>query len=73
MTQLLAQTAIVDTVALSGGCFQNAILFEEIWRRLDARGFTVLGHSEVPANDGGMALAARRRAAGAQARNEIRR
>lgn len=45
-----------DTVALSGGCFQNRILFEETLRRLEAKGFCVLTHSHVPANDGGIAL-----------------
>jgi hydrogenase maturation protein HypF len=45
-----------DTIALSGGCFQNAILFGEVSRRLRAEGFVVLSHAEVPANDGGLAL-----------------
>lgn len=45
-----------DTVALSGGCFQNRALFEEVHRRLEAEGFRMLSHSRVPANDGGLAL-----------------
>ena len=45
-----------DTVALSGGCFQNKILLEETMRRLEARDFRVLAHARVPANDGGLAL-----------------
>ena len=45
-----------DTVALSGGCFQNRVLFEEVHRRLTAAGFTVLSHAQVPAGDGGLAL-----------------
>ncbi len=45
-----------DTVALSGGCFQNRILFEDVVRRLTADGFTVLSHARVPSNDGGLAL-----------------
>jgi hydrogenase maturation protein HypF len=45
-----------DTVALSGGCFQNRVLFEEVERRLTARGLRVLGHALVPPNDGGLAL-----------------
>ena len=48
--------ALFDTVALSGGCFQNRILFEEVVRRLEADAFTVLTHARVPANDGGLAL-----------------
>ncbi|HEX4341202.1 MAG TPA: carbamoyltransferase HypF [Polyangiaceae bacterium] len=45
-----------DTVALSGGCFQNRVLFEEATRRLRDAGFEVLGHGRVPPNDGGLAL-----------------
>jgi hydrogenase maturation protein HypF len=45
-----------DTVALSGGCFQNAVLLAEIARRLEAEGFTVLSHSNIPSNDGGISL-----------------
>jgi len=46
----------IDTVALSGGCFQNAILLELVTERLEAAGFTVLSNARVPANDGGIAL-----------------
>jgi len=45
-----------DTVALSGGCFQNKVLFEETASRLRSAGFAVLSHSQVPMNDGGIAL-----------------
>jgi hydrogenase maturation protein HypF len=45
-----------DTVALSGGCLQNRILLEELVRRLAEAEFSVLSHSRVPANDGGLAL-----------------
>ena len=44
------------TIALSGGCFQNRVLFEEVTRRLEAANFTVLSHAQVPANDGGLSL-----------------
>ena len=43
-------------VALSGGCFQNRVLFEEVTRRLENESFTVLSHAQVPTNDGGLAL-----------------
>ncbi len=45
-----------DTVALTGGCFQNAFLFDATAQRLERAGFTVLSHARVPANDGGLAL-----------------
>lgn len=45
-----------DTVALTGGCFQNRILFERVAARLRQSRFIVLAHADVPANDGGLAL-----------------
>ena len=44
------------TVALSGGCFQNRVLFEQVTDRLEREDFIVLSHAQVPANDGGLAL-----------------
>jgi hydrogenase maturation protein HypF len=43
-------------VALSGGVFQNKVLLEQVTRRLEEVGFTVLTHRLVPSNDGGLAL-----------------
>jgi hydrogenase maturation protein HypF len=48
--------ARLDTIALSGGCFQNRVLFEEVVLGLGRAGFRVLTHAEVPANDGGLSL-----------------
>ena len=45
-----------EVVALSGGCFQNRLLFEPFEQRLTAAGLQVLTHAQVPANDGGLAL-----------------
>jgi hydrogenase maturation protein HypF len=45
-----------ETIALSGGCFQNRVLFEEVVRGLEREHFRVLTHAQVPANDGGLAL-----------------
>jgi hydrogenase maturation protein HypF len=44
------------TVVLSGGCFQNKLLLEEVKRRLEDNGVRVLFHAIVPANDGGLSL-----------------
>lgn len=46
----------LDTVALSGGCYQNLLLLERTVRGLRAQGFRVLTHSLIPPNDGGIAL-----------------
>ena len=46
----------LNTVALSGGVFQNMLLLRQAVRRLEARGFRVLVHSRVPGNDGGISL-----------------
>jgi hydrogenase maturation protein HypF len=46
----------VETVALSGGCFQSALLSERTKRKLELHGFEVLVHGLVPPNDGGIAL-----------------
>jgi hydrogenase maturation protein HypF len=46
----------LSTVALSGGVFQNALLLTRCIDRLEADGFLVLTHRQVPANDGGISL-----------------
>ena len=46
----------LEMVALSGGVFQNALLTTLVRERLERAGFTVLTHSLVPPNDGGIAL-----------------
>jgi hydrogenase maturation protein HypF len=46
----------LDTVALSGGVFQNALLLERATDRLQAGRFRVLRHRHVPPNDGGISL-----------------
>jgi len=45
-----------DVVGLTGGVFQNALLVELAVAALQRRGFAVLLHHRVPANDGGLAL-----------------
>jgi hydrogenase maturation protein HypF len=46
----------LNSVALSGGVFQNRTLLELVLAGLEAKGFTVLIHAKVPCNDGGIAL-----------------
>jgi hydrogenase maturation protein HypF len=50
------QKTRVERVALSGGCFQNVYLLGRTIDALESRGFDVLTHHLVPANDGGIAL-----------------
>lgn len=52
----LARDAALDTVALSGGCFQNKVLFEACVSRIEEHGLTCLAQAQVPANDGGLSL-----------------
>ena len=46
----------IDTIVLSGGCFQNARLFTQIQKLCEGEGFAVFGHSIIPPNDGGISL-----------------
>jgi hydrogenase maturation protein HypF len=45
-----------NSVALSGGCFQNKYLLERVIQRLREEGFRPFWHQRVPTNDGGIAL-----------------
>lgn len=46
----------LQTVALSGGVWQNITLLNKTTALLRYNGFSVLQHHQVPANDGGIAL-----------------
>jgi len=46
----------LETVALSGGVFQNALLFGLVESGLQGSGFRVLSHSMVPTNDACISL-----------------
>lgn len=52
----LSQQQHIQTVALSGGVFQNRTLFERVHQGLQHAGLKVLSHHQVPANDGGLSL-----------------
>jgi hydrogenase maturation protein HypF len=51
-----AEAAAAQTIALSGGVFQNALLLRLAMAGLRDRGFEVITHQCVPPNDGGIAL-----------------
>lgn len=46
----------LSIVALSGGVFQNALLFKKVKRSLIEAGFKVIYHQQVPTNDGCISL-----------------
>jgi hydrogenase maturation protein HypF len=46
----------LNRVCLSGGCFQNVLLFQQMLDGLRAKSFEVYFHSEVPSGDGGISL-----------------
>ncbi len=51
----VARAAGVGTVALTGGCFQNALLHDLAREALKRSGFRVLVHRELSPNDGSIA------------------
>jgi hydrogenase maturation protein HypF len=53
--QVAARTG-VNTVGLTGGVFQNALLTSMARRHLEQAGLQVLTHRLVPPNDGGLSL-----------------
>ncbi len=63
VARMLAEAALetrketgLDTVVLSGGVFQNPVLFSGLKQHLEEAGMEVYYHRLVPANDGGLAL-----------------
>jgi hydrogenase maturation protein HypF len=56
MCDLIRAERGLDIVALSGGCFQNRQLLRLAVEELQAQGFRVLLHRQVPCNDGGISL-----------------
>ena len=53
---MVARQAGEARVVLSGGCFQNRRLTEQVVARLRQESFQPYWHQRVPANDGGLAL-----------------
>ncbi|AFZ27483.1 (NiFe) hydrogenase maturation protein HypF [Cylindrospermum stagnale PCC 7417] len=52
----LSQENLINQIILTGGVFQNRILLEQVTKRLQTLEITVLTHSLVPSNDGGLSL-----------------
>jgi len=52
----MAHRSGLETVCLSGGSFQNAILSEGLKHKLEAAGMSVFTHNRVPPGDGGLIL-----------------
>lgn len=51
----VAESCGAGTVALTGGCFQNALLLDLARGELESRGFRVLVHRSLSPNDGSIA------------------
>lgn len=56
MCRLISRETRIKQVALSGGVFQNRLLFRMVLKALKQGGFQVLTHELVPCNDGGISL-----------------
>ena len=56
VAERLQQHHGIATVGLSGGVFQNVRIASAARQRLEAAGFVVATHHQVPPNDGGLAL-----------------
>ena len=52
----LAKARDIDTIVLSGGCFQNKTLLEACIALTERRGLICLAHADIATNDGGLSL-----------------
>jgi hydrogenase maturation protein HypF len=55
-TRKTAASTGIDVVVMSGGCFQNQILTQGLFRKLEATGLRVYTQESAPVNDGGLSL-----------------
>ena len=56
LCETLSRKTGTKSVALSGGVFQNRLMFHLVLKALQEKGLNVLTHKQVPSNDGGIAL-----------------
>ncbi len=54
VVSILSTVHNIDTAALSGGVFVNKRLIQELACKLEEQGLTVLTHSALPSNNGGL-------------------
>lgn len=52
----LAKERAIDTVVLSGGCFQNKTLLEACIASIEEKGLICLAQADIATNDGGLSL-----------------
>ena len=56
MIGMVVESAKIDKVVLTGGCFQNRLLLERTIERLSSLSKQVYWHQRIPTNDGGISL-----------------
>ena len=56
MCQKISPRTGINTIALSGGVFQNRLLLRKVTQLLEDANFEVFTHRQVPCNDGGLSL-----------------
>jgi len=56
LCQVVSDKTSITQVVLSGGVLQNRLLLRKAVSLLEASGFTVFTHQQVPCNDGGISL-----------------
>jgi len=56
LCQIISYKTAIAEVVLSGGVFQNRLLLRKTISLLEANGFKVFTHRQVPCNDGGISL-----------------
>lgn len=56
LAEKIREQSKLNRICLSGGCFNNVLLFRLLLDGLRSKSFDVYFHSEVPAGDGGISL-----------------
>ena len=56
LSRLLREESSIHQICLSGGTFNNSLVFEQLICKLESDEFKVFTHSEVPTGDGGLSL-----------------